>query len=106
MRTEDDDKTVKFGRLLEELIKHPAWTSYDIAIQDLQESRTRLAMQVGDTDYHKGAVYGLGLALLAPKVTIEHMKEILEAERQAKEIEEALGELKSDTEINAEGKAP
>lgn len=104
MLSDEERDIVEAGRLAKKLIEYPEWKMFTGAIEKLRENFTTQALQRGDKEYEKGAVFAINLVLSAPTDTITAREELLARERRLHPEEDEFGEEVS-SEFSSE-KAP
>ena len=81
MLSEDERAAVKMGGIAKKLIEYPEWTFFEESIKMLRATYGRLAVQRGETEFEKGALFAIDLVLQSPQDTIDERKRLLDREK-------------------------
>lgn len=83
--SEEELLALRLGKLARDLVAHPCWEAFSAGVRDVQTFYTVRALAKGETEFEKGAVFGLSLVLRLPHDTIETRDEVLAAHRDYEE---------------------
>lgn len=75
--TDEEREILQSGKLAEELLAHRAWKAYEEGMSIVRANVQVRANGRGDTDFEKGTLEGLNLALRLPSDTLETRNELL-----------------------------
>lgn len=67
-------RTKEQGDAMEVLVAHPAWQVFIALVTANANNHLEAALQPGKTDFHKGTLFGLKLAMTLPHAKINEAK--------------------------------
>lgn len=93
MLSDEEKHKIVSGRMAEKLVKLPEWELFDRDVREMIRLWENSALQRGETNFEKGAVFGMKLLINAPSEMIAEMKELVKREAATEDSEsEILGD--------------